>query len=393
MTPGALARQLFTHHPDFRFDSLGPRQCKHAAVREALEGLTARSDGLLTLHDVGRSLEGRPISMVSCGKGDKRVLLWSQMHGDEPTATLALLDIFNFLTHTTGREAWVGEMLDGITMYVVPMLNPDGAERNLRRTASGIDMNRDARALVTVEANLLRGLQRRLRPRFGFNLHDQELSSVGETTKVTAMALLAPALDVRRSTPLVRVRAMRVAALIARVLTPVAEGHLARYNDAFEPRAFGDNMQAWGTSTVLIESGHWPRDREKKTVRRLNFVAILSALHSIGDGSYQDVDMDHYRDLPENGKRLFDILIRDVVIKHRSGARHAADVGLMAEPAHNRQGTRLVVTVKDIGDLSTFGGLEVVAGGRRPVAAERLVPERVVPLSRLLDELQLYHPV
>jgi hypothetical protein len=393
MTPGALARQLFAHHPQFRYDALGPRQCKHAAVHAALGELAARGDGLLALHEAGRSLEGRSITMATCGRGEKRVLLWSQMHGDEPTATLALLDVFGFLTGAGAGEAWIRDMLDTITIFAVPMLNPDGAERGTRRTAAGIDMNRDARALVTVEGNILRGLQRRLRPRFGFNLHDQELSSVGETTRVTAMALLAPALDARRSTPLVRVRAMRVAALIARVLGPIAGGHLARYDDAFEPRAFGDNMQAWGTSTVLIESGHWPRDREKAFVRRLNFVAILSALRAIGDGSYQDVDVDHYRELPENGKRLFDIIVRDVVVKHRSGARHDADIGLMVEPQHNRTGTRTVVTVKEAGDLSTFGALETIPGGKRPVPVERIATDRVVPLSRFLDELQLYHPV
>jgi hypothetical protein len=391
MTPGTLARHLFSLHPEFQLRHLGPRQCRHAAVQAALDDLAAGSGGLLTVHDAGRSLEGRAIRTVTCGTGPQRVLLWSQMHGDEPTATLALLDIFN-LFGEAGKEAWVQDLLHGVTITAVPMLNPDGAERGWRRTAAGIDMNRDARALETAEAGILRGLQRRLRPRFGFNLHDQELSSVGEGTKVTALALLAPALDARRSLPLVRVRAMRVAALIARVLAPAAGGHLARYNDAFEPRAFGDNMQGWGTSTVLIESGHWPRDREKTFIRRLNVVAILAALYGIATGSYEDVDLDHYRELPENGKRLFDIIIRDVTLRHPSGERLQADIGLMIEPARNRHGHRTVVTVKDLGDLSTFGALETIAGGTRAVPVERVTPDRVVPLHRLLDELQLYHP-
>ena len=393
MTPGTLARHLFIIHPEFRLDELGPRQCRQAVVRALLDDLAEQGDGLLTIAEAGRSLEGRPVPLVSCGCGDKRVLLWSQMHGDEPTATLALLDIFRFLTLSAGRESWIRRMLDEITIFAVPMLNPDGAERVQRRTALGIDMNRDARVLVTPEANILRSLQRRLKPRFGFNLHDQELSSVGDTTKVTAVALLAPAMDARKSVPLVRVRAMRVAALIARVLAPVAGGHIARYDDEYESRAFGDNMQSWGTSTVLIESGHWPLDREKNFIRRLNFVAILSALRAIGDGSYQDVDLDHYRELPENGKRLFDIIVRDVVVKHRSGARQTADIGLMIETAHNRHGMRIVVTVKDLGDLGTFGALEVIQGGKRTVTADRVAAERVVPLTRFLDELQLYHPV
>lgn len=392
MTPAAFARHLFAVHPEFRLDQIGPRQCRHAAVHAAVDDIVEESGGLLTVQEVGRSLEGRSVRLISCGRGEKRVLLWSQMHGDEPTATLALLDLFRFLALSAETESWVADMLHEVTLFVLPMLNPDGAERAHRRTAMGIDMNRDARALVTPEANILRGLQRRLKPRFGFNLHDQELSSVGETTRVTAVALLAPAMDARKSLPLVRVRAMRVAALIARTLAPVAGSHVARYDDAHEPRAFGDLMQSWGTSTVLIESGHWPRDREKSFIRRLNFVAILSALRAIANGSYQDVDLDHYRELPENGKRIFDMMVRDVVVKHRSGARQVADIGLMIEPVHNRQGNRTVVTLKDLGDLSTYGALEVIQGGKRAVPAERVTVDRVVPLSRFMDELQLYHP-
>ncbi|NIQ56614.1 MAG: peptidase M14, partial [Gemmatimonadetes bacterium] len=42
-------------------------------------------------------MEGRPIYAVRFGHGPMRVLLWSQMHGDEPTATMAIADIFTFL--------------------------------------------------------------------------------------------------------------------------------------------------------------------------------------------------------------------------------------------------------------------------------------------------------
>ena len=37
-------------------------------------------------------------------------------------------------------------MLDNLTIHVVPMLNPDGAERYQRRNVQDIDINRDARA-------------------------------------------------------------------------------------------------------------------------------------------------------------------------------------------------------------------------------------------------------
>ena len=46
---------------------------------------------------MGESGEKRAIYQVTAGTGPAKVLLWSQMHGNEATATMALFDIFNFL--------------------------------------------------------------------------------------------------------------------------------------------------------------------------------------------------------------------------------------------------------------------------------------------------------
>ena len=56
---------------------------------------------------------------------------------------------------------------------------------------------------------------------------------------------------------------------------------VARYSDEFEPRAFGDNIQKWGTSTILIESGGLDKDREKQYLRKLHFVILLYAFQAI----------------------------------------------------------------------------------------------------------------
>jgi hypothetical protein len=259
-------------------------------------------------------------------------------------------------------------------------------------------MNRDARELATPEARILREAQRRLQPAFGFNLHDQALSSVGDSARVAVLALLAPAADEAKTVNPVRMRAFRVGALIARSLNQFVQGHLATYDDAFEPRAFGDRMQSWGTSTVLIESGHWPRDREKKFVRKLNYVALLTALRAIGNGSYQDVELDHYTNLPPNGKRVYDYIIRGVTLTHPRGWASNADIGLLVDPVNNRenegdnQGTlRAMVTVKEIGDLSTHGGLETIDARGRTLQATSFSIDQVIPLETLLDVLQTYH--
>ena len=112
---------------------------------------------------VGASLEGRSINLITTGTGPFRVLLWSQMHGDEPTATAALFDVFDYFQRHRDDPV-VQRILSSLTLYVVPMLNPDGAERYQRRNAQGIDLNRDALALQTPEGQLLKTAARPLQP-------------------------------------------------------------------------------------------------------------------------------------------------------------------------------------------------------------------------------------
>jgi hypothetical protein len=392
MTSNALAKHLFSTYERFRLDHLTPQNCKHDRVFTELFELTAKSNERMAMHELGSSLEGRSINMMTVGAGHKKVILWSQMHGDESTATLAMMDIFNRFVCNGVGEGWIGEMLNEVTLHFIPMLNPDGAERVDRRTSVGIDMNRDALDLATPEGRILRDAQRRLKPAFGFNLHDQELNSVGNSKNVAAIALLAPAIDEKKTKPPVRVRAMRVAAVIARTLGQFANGHITCYDDAFEPRAFGDNMQRWGTSTVLIESGQWPDDPEKKFIRKLNYVGILAALHSISNGSYQDVDLDYYTHLPPNTKRMYDVIIRDVNLLHINGWTHPLDIGLIFDPLLNKDSDRSIATIKDIGDLSICGALQSLDGAARSVRADRLPINKSMPFKKILDVLQLPHP-
>jgi hypothetical protein len=302
------------------------------------------------------------------------------MHGDESTATLALLDILNLFVHRIGRDHWLDQMLGRLTLLVIPMLNPDGAERRRRETPVAIDVNRDALALMTPEANVLNTIRRQYAPAFGFNLHDQELSSVGTSKAVTAIALLAPPVDGCNSVPPVRRRAMKVAALIAGVLENFAAGHIARYDDAFEARAFGDNMQRWGTSTVLIESGHWPHDREKRFIRKLNYVGLLTALSSIGAGSFRDAQLSSYRGLPTNGKSAYDL----VLLEHPSGWARRVDIGVQFEPGKNTGRKPLVATIKSVGDLSTCPRLETIVPRKGRTMAQNIPVDSSLPLKKLL---------
>ena len=270
-----------------------------------------RSMNLFTTTPLGQSAEGRTISLLRLGTGSVKVLLWSQMHGDEPTATMALLDMLNFFAraedHAVSRT-----ILDALTLLIIPMANPDGAERFQRRTAQSIDMNRDALTLETPEAHILKETRDAYQPHFGFNLHDQDPRyTVGNSKNVSAVALLAPAFDESRSDNDIRLAAKKVASVFASAMQEFIPGHVSKYDDAFEPRAFGDNIQKWGTSTVLVESGGWPDDREKMFVRKLNYVGLLASLHAIATGTYQQAKLIAYEGLPFNTKYLYDVILRD----------------------------------------------------------------------------------
>jgi hypothetical protein len=301
--------------------------------------------------------------MLTLGKGDVKVLLWSQMHGDEPTATMALLDMLNFLAlepeHRASRA-----ILGSVTLLIIPMLNPDGAERFQRRTAQSIDMNRDALTLGTPEARILKDTREAYKPQFGFNLHDQDPRyTVGTSKNVSAIALLAPAFDETRGDNAVRLGAKKVASVFASVVNNFVPGHVSKYDDTFEERAFGDNVQKWGTSTVLVESGGWPGDRDKMFLRKLNYVGLLTSLYAIATGSYQEAELGAYEQLPFGTKFLYDVILRNAKLKAQDGVPAiAADIGINLDEEYDAGSHRVVLVgkVMDIGDLHVFGAFQEV---------------------------------
>jgi hypothetical protein len=308
------------------------------------------------------------------------------MHGDEPTATLAIADILRLVT----ADGEIGELfrslLENLSLAFFPMVNPDGARRHMRHNALGIDINRDARRLASPEARLLMGLHRSVRPHFAFNLHDQILSSAGAAARPTVLALLAPPPDGHGSVPACRRRAMLVGASIVDALCEEASGSIAAYEDRYERRAFGDAFQALGTSTLLIESGHWPRNPQRERVRSLTVAAILAGLRSLADRSFRTADIRKYTSLPPNGAWVFNVIVRHVLLRHRSGWSGLVDVGLLT-PKKNRPGSPLL-EIREVGDLTQFGAIETVDAGGRSLSPSCVLPGRTTSLAQLLSRLR-----
>jgi hypothetical protein len=323
-----------------------------------LQDLQNRFPNSFVYRQVGSSVQDRPIYLVEMGQGATPVLLWSQMHGDEPTATAALLDIFNFLLEHQD-ESLVQAIFNNLKIVAVPLLNPDGAAVNTRRNAQGLDINRDARDRATPEGRLLYQLKEQYQPAFAFNLHDQNgRLTTARTNQQVALALMAPPFDEQDSDSPGRTRAKQLVVYLAQALEPQIGGHIARYSDEYMPRAFGDAMQSWGVSTILIESGGWYANRDQ-FLQRLNFVAILTALSAIASKDYAQMDPGLYQTLPLNDKELFDLLISDVMVLDGTGIPpYKADVAINFNTEKGKQ----IGVIADMGDLHGFAALDTING-------------------------------
>jgi hypothetical protein len=376
-------QELYDTYEQYRRDEIKSRRFTQVQMIQWLQPMLDQN--VVRPTPLGASAEGRIITLYSYGMGPAKVLLWSQMHGDEPTATMALLDILNFFARHRNHPL-ITTIHDSLTLLIIPMLNPDGAERFTRRTAQLVDMNRDAVTLVTPEANILKDAWNRYRPEFGFNLHDQEPRlTVGATKNVAAIALLAPAMNESREDNDVRLRAKKVASVFAGVLGQLVPGHAAKYDDSFEARAFGDSIQRWGTSTVLVESGGWPNDRDKMFIRKLNYVGLLTSLYAIAAGDHERSDPAAYESLPFNTKNLYDLIVHGVELKANNRTPSVrVDVAFNIEEERQTDGTvRLIAKLVDVGDLSSYGAFEERDGSGKILSGVEIQLDRTFSLNQV----------
>lgn len=384
-----FSKTLFDSYDSYKFNDISSRRFKHAELMNHLETLKKSLGDIIKVEQIGSSAENRSINLLTLGTGKTKIFLWSQMHGDEPTATMGLLDILNYIS-LNKNSSEIKKILSETTLLIIPMLNPDGAERFQRRTSQGIDMNRDALRLQTPEARILKATRDRFNPEIGFNLHDQDPRySVGDKGTVAVISLLAPAYNVEKTDNAVRIRAKKVASELTLVLQQFVSNHIGKYDDTFEPRAFGDNIQKWGTSVVLIESGGWNNDGEKMFIRKLNCVGLLSVFYSIATKAYEKTSINVYENIPMNTKNLFDIIIEKATISFSDGRNSiVADIAINKEEVHDSTGILWKGRVVDLGDLSVFSANEKWNGAGKSINASLIEMNDIVNIEELKNIFQ-----
>ncbi len=351
---------------------IAPSDVRHADLKNYLDQLKKLG---LAVNEVGRSNANREIYQVEFGHGPLKVFMWSQMHGDEPTATSALIDMFSYLQKEHKNDL-VKKIADTMTIRAVPMLNPDGEEMYQRRNLQGIDINRDAVDLKTPEARLLKQLRDDWSPAIGFNLHNQgALTTVGRAPSQAAISLLVVYGDAAKTTSPGLERNTRLTSQIVLALQKFIPGHIARYGDEYTATAFGDNFTAWGTPVILIETGAL-YGKDEMFLVKMNFVAFMTVLQSLANGEEASQSPTPYLSLVENSSGgLVNFLFRRANI-HVMAAPVAPTVPGAAPPTvpsvnapstvadiaavTERRRASLIapVTIRNIGNLTSVRGLE-----------------------------------
>lgn len=328
--------------------------------------LSSERKNLVTVE--GMSVNGLPIYLYRNGSGSKKILMWSQMHGNESTTTKAVLDLMNFLE--SGSEA-ANEFLKEFEFHIFPMLNPDGAKKYTRVNANNVDLNRDFQNLTQPESMLLRNYFQELQPDFCFNLHDQRtIFGVAETGKPATVSFLAPSYNEARDVNDVRVQAMNVIVAMNNILQKIIPGQIGRFDDGFNLNCVGDTFKSLGVPTILFEAGHFQADYERESTRKFIFIALISALQFLNENDIVANKIDDYFNIPQNKPNFYDLIYKKVKIYY-DNKQIITNFALQYEEVLLNNEIQLVAKIEAVGELAdSFAHFEFDADSQQYANSE-----------------------
>ena len=281
---------------------------------DSIEPLLKKNNANNQLEIIGKSVFGNPIYKYQIGIGKTKIMLWSQMHGNEGTTTKGLFDFLNVLNN---NSELAHKLLDSFTFCCIPMLNPDGATLYTRENANKVDLNRDSQNLTQPESKVLRATFESFQPDFCFNLHDQRtIFGVSDTGKPATVSFLAPAYNEAREINESRLKAINLIAGINDVLQQYIPGQVGRFDDSFNLDCIGDTFQFMGVPTVLFEAGHFPDDYLREETRKYIFMALISSFQILSENDIVVNKFDKYLSIPQNKVVFYDFMYKNIKINY-----------------------------------------------------------------------------
>jgi carboxypeptidase D len=123
----------------------------HAEIGTLLQQAEDDYPTLCQRYNLGSSHNGREIwalrisDNVGVEEDEPEFKYISTMHGDETVGTVMCMYLIDHMLENYGTDDQVTELIDGIDVWIVPLMNPDGYESRPRTrvNAQGIDLNRN----------------------------------------------------------------------------------------------------------------------------------------------------------------------------------------------------------------------------------------------------------
>lgn len=282
-------------------------------LTDALAKIEQRSNGRIDVSVIGYSNEGRPLHVAKVGTGPKKVLYITQQHGDEPLGTEAAIQLLERLANP--GAGWE-DILSKVTLFVVPRVNPDGAERDQRQNHDpdcsgafctpgvGFDINRWHDPAVAPDANpvpeaaAIQRLYLEHRPELVVDYHHQGsyVNADGEmiTTSIfwpNAAGVPTSALDLSKQT----------CVTIDDALDQYGFAEVSQYPGTL-PRGIARNAYGLqGSGSVLVEFRGGIGQKSAGMLIRTAYIVMGSVLEGVADGTIVQQDPARAHEIPLRG--------------------------------------------------------------------------------------------
>lgn len=326
-----------------------------------IEPLLMKLSDYIDVSVIGKSVLNKSIYGIKIGHGSKRILMWSQMHGNESTTTKAIFDLLNTLIDTDSKTSYI---LKACTIYIIPILNPDGAESYTRINANSIDLNRDAQQLSQPESKLLRNIFNEFKPHYCYNLHGQRtIFSAGNSNNPATVSFLSPAQDGNCTITPNRKVAMEIIAVMNKVLQVIIPNQVGVYDDAFNINCVGDTFQSFNVPTILFEAGHFANDYVREQTRKYIYISLFISVDYISKNDIDGSGYLPYLEIPENEKLFYDIIIKNARV---DSSEELSDIGILYQEVLKDHKIEFLPKIEKIEDLKGFfGHKEIDAKGHK----------------------------
>ncbi|WP_026544086.1 M14 family zinc carboxypeptidase [Arthrobacter sp. 35/47] len=278
----------------------------------------------MELEVIGQSVKGRDLYLAKymSNPDNPTILFLTQQHGNEQLTTEGALEFIKHLG--TGKT---GDVLAGVNVLIVPMLNPDGAmgdvdfplddyiasgDRHLTRyNALGVDLNRDHVSKIQPET---RALHTNVMAKYGIDymidLHHQGTSSErdGELVSGSILHPTTPNVD-----PAVLEGSKRLGAVVFGAVDSTGWGHLGKYNGGSAETISRNGIAVeYGISTLLFEmrgmSDHFNDgavlgQKSNGYLIKQTITTLDASVRAIADGSINSADTSFWDTLATQNTR------------------------------------------------------------------------------------------